>query len=352
MHIKDIVLLDTCHVVPGALQIQQQCRSVILNSDAFLSKLLALAKKRSASDKKVPPGSNAVTRSLFHKRFILSLVCINMGRILEESSADGVSADPEDILAWYKEALLWFPRSIEAAYWYGRLYKIARTSSPSDLTVVEDTWTKALTSAAALGESPAALASDHTCESCKAMLAGSLPAAVGRREREALAKTREALILHLCQNSRLEEARVLLAEDRYAYKLSQEIFHYFEPRICARSQCACLTQQSGGEGAGAVGSAAATGEGKECANALGVDHVLAPALLQRMQHVFRPEAPFWAEHNYDFYSNASRTVGYFSYLYPFRTRSPRNLIEQVIDQIYVAVASKFPNVAENATIGK
>jgi hypothetical protein len=350
IHLKDVILLDECHLDPGSQQLQQQCRTAILNSDAFLSKLLALAKKRSVNDKKVPPGSNAVIRSIFDKRFILSLVCINMGRILEETSVDGVTADPEDILAYYKEALLWFPRSIEAAYYFGRLHKLARTSSPADLAVVEDAWNKALISAAALDDPSLAHASAHACDSCNKMLASALSPAACRREREALAKIREALILHLCQNSRLEEARVLLAEDRYAYKLSQEIFHYYEPRICARSQCACLTAATASEKGG--GYTVPDGEVKECTNALGMDHVLSPALLQRMQFVFRPDAPFWAEHKYDFYSNASRSVGYFSYLYPFRSRSPRNLIEQVIEQIYTTVASKFASVAENATIGK
>lgn len=363
IHLKDIVQLDFCNISSGTLELQEQARLAILNSDAFLSKLLVLAKKRSVNDKKVPPGSNAVERNVLDKRFVLSLLCINRGRLIEEGAAEGGgAADPEESLECYREALLWFPRSIEAAYYFGRLYKIERAFSPSDLTVVGEAWSKALTSAATLGE---ATHHNHTsrpaCDSCVAMLSGSLGAAAIRREREALAKTREALILHLCQSSRLEEARVLLAEDRYTYKLSQEIFHYYEPRICARSQCACLSQQpSGGVDTEAsphtsitTTTAAAVSGGRVCSNAMGVDHVLAPALLQRMQHVFRPDSPFWAEHKYDFYSNASRSVGYFSYLYPFRTRlSPRNLIEQVIDQIYAVVASKFPNVAENATIGK
>jgi hypothetical protein len=60
-----------------------------------------------------------------------------------------------------------------------------------------------------------------------------------------------------------------------------------------------------------------------------------------MQHIFRPSSPFWSEHQYDFYSNCSRQVGYFSYLYPFRDRDATNVIEQVIDIVYQTMINQL-----------
>lgn len=46
------------------------------------------------------------------------------------------------------------------------------------------------------------------------------------------------------------------------------------------------------------------------------DNVLSVGDLRYMQHIFRPDAPYWREHDYDpLVSNSSRKCGYFSYLY-------------------------------------
>jgi len=81
------------------------------------------------------------------------------------------------------------------------------------------------------------------------------------------------------------------------------------------------------------------------------DNALPLSAIQHLQLVFRPESPFWSEHQYDSLSNSSRTVGYFSYLYPFRDRNPSTTIEQIIDYLYPKIVLKFPNV-KDCNIGR
>ena len=88
-------------------------------------------------------------------------------------------------------------------------------------------------------------------------------------------------------------------------------------------------------------------------HAMAVDGALPISLLRRLQYVFRPSSPYWSEHDYDFYNNASRKAGYFSYLYPFKEQAgPLNIIEQIVDRVCTMMVSQFPAIATEATVGE
>jgi len=90
-----------------------------------------------------------------------------------------------------------------------------------------------------------------------------------------------------------------------------------------------------------------------CPLAYGIDNAIPLGELKHLVTLFRPEAPFWVEHDYDaLISNCSRRVGYFSYLYPLRARVATCVLEQVIDRIFRIVSAKFPVVAEKAHVAE
>ncbi len=85
---------------------------------------------------------------------------------------------------------------------------------------------------------------------------------------------------------------------------------------------------------------------------VGFDNALPRRCLAQLQHVFRPQAPFWKEHEYDAIgTNCSRKVGYFSYLYEFKDRRAGNCVESVIDFIFEKARTDFPDEAAKATVG-
>jgi hypothetical protein len=83
-----------------------------------------------------------------------------------------------------------------------------------------------------------------------------------------------------------------------------------------------------------------------------VDSALPPTILSRLRTAFRPDSLFWSEHAYDPFLNASRKVGYFSYLYQHKTTSATNLVEQAIDVIFQHVCKMFPSAAEECTVAE
>ena len=99
------------------------------------------------------------------------------------------------------------------------------------------------------------------------------------------------------------------------------------------------------------------------------DNLLKTSDLHYMQHIFRPHAPSWSEHDYDAYiSNSSRKCGYFSYLFKLedllrqeqnektsnKTTSNSNSkkvesqIEKIVRHIYTVVCQYYPEVQQKA----
>jgi hypothetical protein len=312
----------------------EQCYQEILAHNEHLRLILEQSRKRRPGDKRVPPGSNAVRRSVLDIRFLIHLVVRKMAQIRGDSSRQ---EDIELALNLYREALMWCPKSVEACLQLGRLLRTQATSA-DDLSEVEYLLSKAV-SAVVAPAAPCASPIGSLCDK-----ANQLDALIFNRELRSVVEAKEQLILFCCQENNLTKALGLLREGRYTYKLSQEILHYKNNYLCRNSKCGCES---------AARSDSARGRIMQCDYAMGVDSVLSPHLLRAMQYVFRPDSPFWAEHHYDFFSNASRTVGYFSYLYPIKDQNgPSNLIEQVIDKIYSLIIKKFPRVENETNVGK
>lgn len=262
-----------------------------------------------------------VQRSSSDKRYMLSLLCINMGR-LEELNPNG----GDGVRRFYAEALLWHPDSIEAGFCLGVFLRHAVTA-PEQLQLVHDLWLRAYTTGRAYN-----FFRRPSFAGNPGVPYASYNRMIQNREKGIMKELSDMLILHNCQQGDLATATVYLKAFRYQYKLSQAVLCYNKTSL-------------------SVDKAEGTVKKAVCGYAGGVDSAVSPEVLARLQHVFRPDSPFWREHNYDFYSNASRSVGYFSYVYPFRELAPENVVELAISRIYDIVAVKFPEIAAKATIG-
>ncbi len=186
-------------------------------------------------------------------------------------------------------------------------------------------------------------------------------------------KARELLLLMLCQQGRMAEAYVYLDAANYSWRLSRSVFQYpiTAAEIAAAHATAAattvmkhaaigdsLTQDSCCESSAsatltvAMDAAAAAELDRERRGIVqAMDNALPPEYIAHLQHVFRPDAPFWKEHAYDTSCNCSKKVGYFSYLYPLATpRQPKCSIDIIIDEIYEAAVEQFPSLVE-ATVG-
>lgn len=323
---ENIINFSECCFADGACsvigKIAEFCnlKEEILNLSPDLNKLYQRSRKRKLGDKKVPPGSSSVKRSIDDTRFTLALLCINIGRCY--NMLNGTESLMECI-HYFRESLMWYPSSIEGGYHLG-IHLRHRVTCSSELIDVEEIWRKAVSSLVVMGfPQPTPLVNDRSLSSQEDLM----QSLILHREKEAGVNVLEALTLHYCQEGNMELATPLLEIKGYTYKLSQAILHYDlnPPLSCAKMP----------------------------SHAMAVDGALPISLLRRLQYVFRPSSPYWSEHDYDFYNNASRKAGYFSYLYPFKEQAgPLNIIEQIVDRVCTMMVSQFPAIATEATVGE
>jgi hypothetical protein len=350
------VITEVCHL-PNDLLGREAIIDKLVASEPLLSKILLKSQKRSLMDKKVAPGSDAVKRSILNARYCLCLLNTNLAKHYELQSTTYDMA-----ITYYQRALIWYPKSIEAGHLLGLCLR-SRAVTTENLEFVQYLWERAMAAAQTLEETVANIQTDepslglHSVSEQKVLdillststASESLLSSVAvdsaiisscvsqaqtsiiYREREVGKTLQDSLILFYCQENLLEKAFPLLLLKRYQWKLSQQVLTY------------------------AAGSASDTHldarqlqlEARaDFPFTFGYDSVLPEIYLHRLQHVFRPSAPFWSEHQYDFYSNCSRQVGYFSYLYPFREQAASNLIEQVIDIVYQTVIAQLAATEE------
>jgi hypothetical protein len=318
--------------------------SKLIHSDSILKKIHTKSQNRCLMDRKVAPGSESVVCSILNSRYLLCLIHINMGKYYE------LQSDTYDhALACYQKALIWYPKSIEAGHLLGSCLR-SRSVSSEELGFVQFLWERAFAASQSLN----LVADSHACGDSNAELSGSEQMALGillstdvslscvsidpatlsecisqaqtsiiYREREVGKLLLDSLILFYCQENQQDNAFPLLLCKRYQWKLSQQVLTYSSGTTARDARQVALEARS------------------DFPFTFGYDSVLPDQYLRRLQHVFRPSAPFWREHQYDFYSNCSRQVGYFSYLYPFRACGARNVIEQVIDIVYQTVISQL-----------
>lgn len=262
-----------------------QSRQIIFALHPDLSKLSQqLLKRLSKDDGKVPPGSAAVERSLVDNRFVLCHGLVGLARI-EELRGDAEWRTK--YIRYIKEALMWYPRHCEACFLSACAVKVdARTKA--DIDRVEFLLRKA----ASFEESAAVAATTAVADEESEIIS---------REAEFATAAKESLALLLCQEGRPHEATKLLEKMHFKWRLSRRVLCY-----------AAEHQSSGGV--------------VELDPSIGrvFDSALPMTMIDEMCRVFRADSPYWSEHSYDaYYSNASRKVGYFSYLYPCRLPHPK-----------------------------
>ena len=259
----------------------------------------------------------------------------------------------------YKEALVWFPRSAQGCLLYSRLLKSVITSQ-DDINLIEKLLQRAI----------AAL--DITAENHSNILPTTTAGWHDNYDKDAIAYENNILMLQnndlilekqaaidaqyelaflLCQEGRVTEANQTLWQLGFRWKLSNGILHYPIPneeqvpsQYAVELSVATTSAKFNNNVSSNSNDADITNDISQYAHV--IDDILSPKHLSHLLQIFRPSAPFWAEHHYDTLTNSSRTVGYFSYLYPCKERPAAYSIEQVIDEILPHVKRCFPGAAD------
>jgi hypothetical protein len=297
-----------------AIAALEKAKMVSFHLHADVKNMFDKFKARMLSGKaegKVPPGSADVTATRVNTRYLLSLIYILQAKIM---SVRYLNESNDETIMLLREALIFFPRSVTANYLLSRALRPTVTNN-AGLAFVELLLKKASAMA----------------------VAGSADEV--SKERKLQGPSKEALSLLLCQDGRVTDAYKYLRSGGFTWRLSKEVF--------------CYDDSSSSGGGGNVMSDG-SGSGSGCGSDKYVqarDGAVPAATLQHLRYLFRPDSPFWREHQYDLACNASRTVGYFSYKYPLRERRAVNSVEQVVDLVYRQVETMFPAVKE-ATVAE
>jgi len=340
---------------PKAMAALVKVKGIIVQRNAELKKLIDKALKRDEKDTRVPPGSNLVQRTLKDDRFFMCAANVLISKLL---LASGNSRGAAMSL---REALICFPRSIEGSYLMAEVLRSNATSAESLLQAealllkaietathlrVKFKETTAAVKAAKADSNPsttsATTTSTTTSEPVRKYAHGNTDESaeepedsgelteieqileIEAEELTAATKAHEILILLLLQSGKFDAAYPHLVAQNFKWRLSKEVLNY------------------------PIDSSASGASGKgENTIAKAFDSFVNPATIQHLQHVFRPDSPYWSEHNYDTVLNASSTAGYFSYLFPIKERAPVCSVESIImNSIYPQVVEQFPQVAE------
>eukprot|EP01041_Mallomonas_annulata_P003722 gene3722-7397_t len=302
-----------------------KCKTVILEINEDLNKLFIKSKKRSSDDTKVPPGSNDVTRTLADKRYILSYICTELGHIAS------IEDDYSSAISEYKESLMWYPKNSESCLHLANINKaqslnqqdlikvekfLRKASLASDITIPIIQSNKVIKSSKTINTSAVELQDDDEEDNDDDMekQLEYFENQLLKRQLKASKEAQEALALLLCQDNRSQEACTVLQKQGYKWRLSRDVLYYQYPSTTAppSSTSDCTSTST-----------------SEVDKYISVtENILPAAILAHMRHIFRNSSPFWKEHKYDYLTNASRSVGYFSYLYPFKERKSVTFIEQ------------------------
>lgn len=285
----------------------EKARLVALALSPDIKEMLDKALAR-GNDGKVPPGSNLVTRSATDQRFLCCQIALAQSKV-----ASILTLDPgnQKAIAYLREALIFFPRCVEALLSLALALKV-HAKSKKELDEVESILKKAVSTRSSL--TPAA--GDE--RNAKFM----------QRETTACDTAQSALILLLIQEGKAEDATKHLAAQRFTWRLSDDVLFYAPAPPTPIPTPPAAKDLDSDPFVQAFDSALSTEE------------------IAYLERVFRPDAPFWKEHHYDLSSNSGRSVGYFSYLYPLRDRTANSGLERIIDKIFKAACSKFPQTSE------
>jgi hypothetical protein len=212
-----------------------KCRSILLELNPSLNKIYRASKTR-ASDGKVPPGSNLVIRSLADDRYLLCLCCVELSKI-QERKLDYTEAVDE-----LRQAVLWFPKCIQANFRIGFLTK-AFASSEQRLEESEKYLKKAVlclsllkkasseelaATVSAFDEEPvksAAVSASSNSSSCTDNDSEILLNATALMDEELCAgeSALEQLTLLYCQQNRFEEGELLMKQQNFTWRLGKQV---------------------------------------------------------------------------------------------------------------------------------
>lgn len=288
-----------------AIKAINTARDSIFQCDEKLKVLLEKSRKRSRNDNKVPPGSSSVKRDLLDDRFLLSLLCILMSKIYIQ-----INHPEASVINELREALIWYPRSIEANYMLGvRMKGLCNSKEMINLEVYSRFYKASSLRVILLRECQVTDKDDEIFEILQDELQFSQLA-------------EEQLILLLCQKGEFTEADNRLMSLGYSWRLSRSVYNY-------------------AENVSILGTEISSNKYLKI-----VDNILPNEMLTHLQFVFRSSSPFWSEHEYDNISNSSRKCGYFSYIFPLKQRRPICSIEQIIDFLLPYATKLFPAVSE------
>lgn len=339
-------------------QVQNAVEKILiftLESDSELKKLSdKIAKRKGKNDGKVPPGSANVKRNLDDDRFLIGQCKVLLGRLYMFYMNDPkLTYYIDNAIDNLREAVLWYPKSAEAHYLLGQLLKF-KSNSYESLEEVEMHYKKSASIVidggdiegassnnkdSILGSLGSTIIDDKNTENALATM-DSINMFLIIREKEKIRLATEQLCLIYLQfyntesgyynKTKLQDASQYLIKCGFKHRLSDEVLCY---------PSAETTVKSNTNDAGLYA---------HCR-----DNMLPEFMLDHLKYVFRPEAPYWSEHNYDAYvGNYSKKCGYFSYLYHFRDAKASNSMEQILDYVYSIVSEQFPKVAEKATVAE
>lgn len=279
-------------------------KSVTVASDPDLRKLYS---KYSSSpftgQSKLPPGSNAVSISVSHSRYLMSRLSTLRAQLHllygEISSA----------IAELRMAAAYCVRSPEACELLGGTLRLSATTT-DEMEEAEKWMLRAIEAGKQLEESLRTV--DPSSKSMTP--AGMYDEQRIASEKRASENAGHRYLLLLCQSRRCDRADEILQSLGYRFRLSEDLLNYF--LSVERHLPISQVMDSG-----------------ELPTMAVCDNAIPPPLLSAMQAAFAPDSSFWRQHFYDPLQSLSRSVGFFSYVYPFRERAAMSVQEQVVDRL-------------------
>ena len=253
--------------------------------------------------------------------FLLASAHLQLGLLCQRQ--DKLAAAAEHL----RSSLAVFPRFVAAHTALGQVLK-ASAASAAELQEAEQHLTQAVSIAQELAEQQHGLLIDSN-KACAAEYE------MGDRT------ARAALAMLLCQagKGRDAEAAVHLRALGYKFRLSKEVLCYDVPPS---------TTTTTSDGGAAADNTNSNGNNTTtittCKQLQAVDAALPPAMLQRLQHVFRPGADFWRQHSYG-------RVGYFSYYFAMAngttsTTPSSSMMHRLARHLQQLAAPYFPEVQQ------
>jgi hypothetical protein len=306
---------------------------------------------------KAPQGTNNVIPSFENHRFLLSRITLLLSEISFHNNYD-----IKNYIYYLKESYIWYSKGTETVY---RLAEIMKIQGINEERLFEHEYL--LRKAIFLGTK---LLSSGNIDSTSTFICSE-----DRQERERTKtyekkeiqfaeKASTSLLLFLYQTNRSDQSDSLIIESKkYFWKINDQILNY---KNYSFSSSLLSFQQPPGLPSIDINSendkqmVVCNDSSDISSSSLSTmespvyyieDNFLTSTMLTHLQEIFNNDATFWKEHNYNHINSQSMISGYFSYLYPLKQRNAICSIEQLIDQIYLLLVSKY-EIFNEVNVGK